>query len=201
MEAIPNWREGISNLVEHFAKGSHGLHREALKQGGRGAWLHYSSCVADMSLNKQPQLKWVSSEAVKEMKGSEVLNEYNPQTHIVLIIVVSISKKRAKQGEGDCFTHFAIIDRDHGKTPTRTLNAGTQCVFGKRICFTCKAFLEKIMTCKRCRYAAYCGRECQVKDWETHKRCCKTMRESKAEDLEMLDEFSKFQLSSSSGTV
>ena len=41
-------------------------------------------------------------------------------------------------------------------------------------CATCHASGIKLWHCSRCRQAAYCGRDCQVRDWPTHRtRCCK----------------------------
>lgn len=40
---------------------------------------------------------------------------------------------------------------------------------------------SKTMYCGRCRCVAYCSRECQRADWETHKNCCDTNSAIKAE--------------------
>ena len=32
---------------------------------------------------------------------------------------------------------------------------------------------KQFMTCSRCKWSAYCGRECQVSDWKRHKKECK----------------------------
>lgn len=40
-------------------------------------------------------------------------------------------------------------------------------------CYSCGRRLEASKRCGRCRVAEYCGAECQVKDWPTHKITCK----------------------------
>ena len=190
---------GIEILAKHFSGTSQWTHRETLKTGERGAWYHCASSVANIRLNKRPEIMWLPSEAVKLLDfepGTEAVNTYNTQTHFVLIIAVNISKKRAKQGEDNAIMRAYKVSKDAGD-PANGCDKRYQGVsenlktFNKRICFACQASVEKQMACERCRYAVYCGRECQVKDWPTHKRCCKMMRESKATSLEILDEASR----------
>jgi len=42
----------------------------------------------------------------------------------------------------------------------------------KDICSVCKK-VGQTMSCSKCREVRYCGRECQVKDWNKHKSNCK----------------------------
>jgi hypothetical protein len=44
----------------------------------------------------------------------------------------------------------------------------------KTLCFSCSAMAEKFSKCASCNVAAYCSRECQVKDWKggRHKLGC-----------------------------
>ena len=42
----------------------------------------------------------------------------------------------------------------------------------KKTCNVCKK-KGKMKKCSRCRSTYYCSRECQVKDWEEHKKVCK----------------------------
>ncbi|KAF7310353.1 MYND-type domain-containing protein [Mycena chlorophos] len=46
---------------------------------------------------------------------------------------------------------------------------------GPEMCASCQgAGKRKLLHCSRCRTAAYCSKECQTKDWATHKQtCCK----------------------------
>lgn len=50
---------------------------------------------------------------------------------------------------------------------------GTQMLF----CRACRKSLsgDRPMVCSRCKKAAYCGKECQTKDWKTHKADCKKL--------------------------
>lgn len=47
-----------------------------------------------------------------------------------------------------------------------------------RICRYCQKsdhsidFQKSLMQCSRCKFAYYCSRECQVKDWKNHKKIC-----------------------------
>ena len=34
---------------------------------------------------------------------------------------------------------------------------------------------ESTQRCSKCKYVWYCGRECQVADWKSHKKMCKAM--------------------------
>lgn len=45
-------------------------------------------------------------------------------------------------------------------------------------CFGCREEMDKdvLMECSKCRFARYCGRDCQVQDWNEHKAVCKVIR-------------------------
>ena len=46
---------------------------------------------------------------------------------------------------------------------------GAQCWYAR-----CRARLKKPLVCSQCKSAAYCSRDCQVKDWKAgHKQACK----------------------------
>lgn len=40
----------------------------------------------------------------------------------------------------------------------------------------------KLLRCARCREAAYCGKECQARDWPLYKKSCKTPEIRAAEE-------------------
>lgn len=42
-------------------------------------------------------------------------------------------------------------------------------------CFECQKWLpkEKRLHCSKCKKAAYCDRQCQMKDWQSHRKACK----------------------------
>jgi len=40
-------------------------------------------------------------------------------------------------------------------------------------CHMCSSTEKKLSWCSRCHAVAYCSRDCQVKDWKTHKEYCK----------------------------
>ena len=47
-------------------------------------------------------------------------------------------------------------------------------------CNNCGSFpQEKNLRCSRCHKVYYCSRECQVGDWDSHKRICKAVKEAK----------------------
>lgn len=43
-------------------------------------------------------------------------------------------------------------------------------------CSTCNKASAELFSCSRCKAFAYCGRECQRKDWPTHKTECKQIQ-------------------------
>ena len=50
-------------------------------------------------------------------------------------------------------------------------------------CIVCKktdaeADGGKLKSCSRCKRVRYCSRECQVKDWKTHKKFCKEVQKA-----------------------
>ena len=46
-----------------------------------------------------------------------------------------------------------------------------------RLCWTCNSNDSKsglkLLSCQQCKYAKYCGRDCQKNDWKKHKKLCK----------------------------
>ena len=53
----------------------------------------------------------------------------------------------------------------------------------KKECIVCKktdaeADGGKLKSCSRCKRVRYCSRECQVKDWKTHKKFCKEVQKA-----------------------
>ena len=46
-------------------------------------------------------------------------------------------------------------------------------------CWNCTEVKEDLRLCGKCKKAAYCGSECQKKDWKVHKKLC-TKAEQKA---------------------
>jgi hypothetical protein len=58
-----------------------------------------------------------------------------------------------------------------GVLPYRSATAGG------RKCAQCGVAREKLLTCKSCGVAVYCGRDCQVSHWlPVHKAQCKLLR-------------------------
>lgn len=57
---------------------------------------------------------------------------------------------------------------DPGPGPSRSIENSVRCS-------TCNNSLSasKAMVCSKCKTAVYCSRECQAKDWKTHKPLCK----------------------------
>ena len=53
-------------------------------------------------------------------------------------------------------------------------------------CFSCLIPAAKVTgglkKCTRCQIARYCGRDCQIKDWTTHRRLCADIAASQASD-------------------
>lgn len=41
-----------------------------------------------------------------------------------------------------------------------------------RICFCCKKGVYTAKCCSRCKKIYYCGKDCQTKDWPSHKKMC-----------------------------
>lgn len=55
--------------------------------------------------------------------------------------------------------------------------------YGRPIGSTCSVcYKEDTKTCSKCRKYYYCGKECQVKDWPSHKEVCNRLS-SPLEDL------------------
>jgi MYND finger len=42
----------------------------------------------------------------------------------------------------------------------------------KHLCIQCRARVDKVLCCGRCKAARYCGKECQVAAWPVHKLGC-----------------------------
>lgn len=65
---------------------------------------------------------------------------------------------------------------------------------GKCVCWTCRAvkwpIKEKLQKCDRCQTARYCSKECQLRDWPTHKRKCSILA-TEAPALEKLEMLTK----------
>lgn len=62
-----------------------------------------------------------------------------------------------------------VKDTDENGVPLKTKVASCR-VCGK---------VEGAMFCKRCKMIAYCGKECQKKDWDNHKRPCAALANRK----------------------
>ncbi len=45
-------------------------------------------------------------------------------------------------------------------------------------CFACGKSDDTLKKCKRCWYAFYCSKKCQIKDWKHHKPVCKYLKNS-----------------------
>lgn len=65
-----------------------------------------------------------------------------------------------------------------------------------KLCWTCGAKETKsgmkLLSCQRCKYAKYCGRDCQKGNWKRHKKCCAYIQDY-AVLVELADrEFTKF---------
>ena len=53
--------------------------------------------------------------------------------------------------------------------PAQATAAGAVCWYAR-----CRAGLKKPLVCSQCKAAAYCSKDCQVKDWKAwHKQACK----------------------------
>jgi hypothetical protein len=72
-----------------------------------------------------------------------------------------------------------------GGTPKVTSDDGTTCrvnsLTGARVfnvCVACGASPAKLKTCARCGTVGYCGRDCQVSHWPTHKARCNRSRKA-----------------------
>ena len=46
----------------------------------------------------------------------------------------------------------------------------------KPVCFCCKTKEPVPKRCNGCNVAYYCSKQCQEKDWENHKKCCKMVK-------------------------
>ena len=42
-----------------------------------------------------------------------------------------------------------------------------------RVCENCGKEAAKMQKCSRCRLVRYCSQDCQLGDWEDHKKSCK----------------------------
>ena len=51
------------------------------------------------------------------------------------------------------------------------------CMLVKHRCFVCNS-PNAVKACGSCKCAFYCSRECQQKDWPSHKKLCKLIKES-----------------------
>ena len=63
------------------------------------------------------------------------------------------------------------IQMHRGTVPAQDPN-----VFNK--CSHCATESSTLHRCSRCKFVAYCGRECQAKDWDFHKELCKKSTKS-----------------------
>ena len=58
--------------------------------------------------------------------------------------------------------------------------AGAVCWYAR-----CRAGLKKPLVCSQCKAAAYCSKDCQVKDWKAgHKQACKGKMKTQEEGAE-----------------
>ena len=72
------------------------------------------------------------------------------------------------------------VDPDPDMQPHSSLMQ-TMVSFNTMECVECKIISESNVCCARCRMAHYCGKECQTKNYKTHKLVCKRLR--KGQDL------------------
>ena len=188
---------GLSQIIEcmdihasHISRTSQWIHSQTRKEGVRGAWCYCANSISDLFHNITPPIIYLPSEEVELLECESASTDYNPETHFILIIAVTISKTRAKQGRHDSITKAYTVHKDTGN-PTftsRRIAAGqdTAQFLKKHVCVVCREVAEK--KCERCRFVSYCSRDCQVKDWPTHKQSCKDLKDNKASLLEMLDD-------------
>ena len=53
----------------------------------------------------------------------------------------------------------------------------------RRVCSSCgsSGATKKLSPCSRCRAAWYCGKECQLADWQSHKKGCRQAAKAQGE--------------------
>ena len=61
--------------------------------------------------------------------------------------------------------HRALCSHVHEQRPAKSAS----CLVS---CFSCGSARARLLTCKKCGKAKYCGRECQLKHWKEHKLTC-----------------------------
>lgn len=71
----------------------------------------------------------------------------------------------------------SVVSRTADAQQRSTANLSEEVTAVDRACFTCKSKggeKGKLLTCKGCRKATYCSKECQKKDWKQHKITCRS---------------------------
>jgi hypothetical protein len=56
---------------------------------------------------------------------------------------------------------------------------GGKVVVDGSTCEVCHRLVKKLKHCERCNSTYYCGRECQKKDWNRHKKMCKKLMDQR----------------------
>ena len=71
------------------------------------------------------------------------------------------------------FDFFKHLDIEGSNVRSIIGNMSYQMTAVSQTCVTCSRTDVDLMTCKRCGAAYYCNRDCQRRDWKTHKTYCR----------------------------
>ena len=60
-------------------------------------------------------------------------------------------------------------------------------------CQRCMKYLENPKHCAKCQSVNYCGRDCQKKDWSTHKKDCAILAAARSKDQDVVEDLLTFR--------
>ena len=82
-----------------------------------------------------------------------------------------------------------LMDLMLGELPSPVGCNNTSCVRMEGL----SEYAAALKTCKGCRVAGYCNRQCQTGHWQVHKATCKRLQKGKGEEQQQQKDASKGQ--------
>ena len=119
MGSAPITKERIFALLERRAEmyfpTSPSLHDLAKGRGGRGAFVSIANSLGDLVHDSNPTAAFQPLNIVESLDyepAAKLVREYNPETHFVIIVGVSLSRKLRDRQEDDSILMAFQLHRD-----------------------------------------------------------------------------------------